>query len=524
MGTLISKIKATWKEMLLYIIFAGILCCLLFIKADYHEDEVYTYNLANAEYGFYPETGVIYSPASQPYLDAMTSNGTFDLRHVWTQQANDTHPPLYYVLVHAVCTLFPNKLSMGYAGSINIIFQMLILYVLRKILMLMFDDKKITYIMSVMYILSAGVLEISTFLRMYVMAMFWVVLFTYIILKNLSEFKLKNYIQLAAVAVCGALTHYYFIVYIFFLSLTTVIIMATKKRIKEILAYIAAMLISGVASCLIFPSMISQIFKRGRGAQSIENLQNSNLISQAKTYFEIISNDLFGGYLWIILCVFAFIGLLSFLYRNYDGEGIHILEKSEKQRYACLLIPSALYILLISKTAPYNTDRYVSPIYPILIIGIMGVLYKCIICYVHKLKSALALFSVLIAVITAIGISNCKWEYLYTSRKEQLENAEIYGKDASAICIYNAVWQMYPYCLEISKCKTVTFYDTGDYDEFINKFDIDNYSGDIAFFLMGMDSDSFVKRFISDYPVYEIEKNNGAGKYGTSIYLKRKAQ
>jgi Gpi18-like mannosyltransferase len=170
--TLINKIRVNGKEILLYVIFAGILCILLLNKVDFHIDELLTYNLANAESWFHPEKGVTYSPASQPFLDAMTSNGTFDLRHVWTQQANDTHPPLYYVLVHAVCTLFPNTFSIRYAGVINIIFQILTLYVVRKILMLMFGDKKITYIMSVMYILSAGILNISTFLRMYVMAMF----------------------------------------------------------------------------------------------------------------------------------------------------------------------------------------------------------------------------------------------------------------------------------------------------------------------------------------------------------------
>jgi hypothetical protein len=522
MGMLVNKIKLKWKEMILYILFAGILCVLFFNKVEFHVDELLTYNLANAESWFNPENGVIYSPASQPFLDAMTSNGIFDLKHVWKQQANDTHPPLYYVLVHAVCTLFPNTLSMRYAGIINIIFQLLILYVYRKILLLLFFDNKNIYIMSVMYILSVGILEISTFLRMYVMAMFWVALFTYIILNNLSGLRLKSYVQLVAVTVSGALTHYYFIVFAFFLSLTFVVIMALEKRIKEILAYISTMLISGGVACLIFPYMIRHIFKTGRGAESIDNLGSSDLISQIKIYFEIISKDLFGGYLLIIFFVVAFSLLLNWLYLNYDGERIIIFEKIEKRQYACLLIPSALYVLLISKTAPYNTSRYVSPIYPILIIGIMGIMYKCMACYVHKLKNALVLFSILISVIVATGISNCTWGNLYSSSKERINNAEKYGENASAICLYDTSWKINPYYLEISQCRTITFYNTTDYDEFINNFDIDNYSGDIAFFLIGIDSDLFIERFTNDYPMYEIEKDNGAWGYGKSIYLERK--
>jgi hypothetical protein len=293
-----------------------------------------------------------------------------------------------------------------------------------------------------------------------------------------------------------------------------------EKRIKEIFAYIVAMIISGAVSCLIFPSMITHIFTGGRGTQSIENLGSSDLISQVNSYFKIISSDLFGGYLLIILFAIAFILLLNSLYINREDESVCVLEKIERRQYACLLIPSALYVLLIAKSAPYNTDRYVSPIYPILIIGIMGILYKCITCYVHKSKNAIALFSVLIAVIVATGLSNCGWAYLYSSSKERLENAEKYGGTASAICIYNSSWRITPYYLEISKCSSVIFYKTTDYDEFINNFDIDDY-GDIAFFLIGLDSDSFIERFTSDYPMYEVEVDNGAWGYGKSIYLKR---
>jgi hypothetical protein len=516
-----NKIKENWKEMLLYILFAGIICILFFNKVDFHVDELLTYNLANAKHWFAPETGVAYSPASRPFLNAMVSDGTFDLANIWARQADDTHPPLYYVLVHAVCTLFPNTFSIRYAGIINIIFQMLILYVFRKLLMLMFGDKRITYIMSIMYILSAGILNISTFLRMYVMAMFWVTLFTYIILYNLSGLRLKNYIQLAAVTVCGALTHYYFIVYAFFLSAVVVVIMAAGKRIREILAYVVTMLISGGISYLIFPTMISHMFQEKHGTRAINNLISSDFISRIKVYFGILSNELFGGYLLIILFVIAFILLVNMLYGNREGERIHVMGKLEKQRYACLLIPSVLYVLLISKTATFIVDRYVSPVYPILMIGIMGVLYKYIICYVQKEKNVVAMFSILMAIITATGLSNCTWDYLNSSSKERLNNAEQYGENTAAICLYDASWKVNTYYLEISQCETVTFYNTTDYDEFISYFNSDNYSGDIAFFLIGVDSDSFVERFTTDYPMYEIELDNGDWTYGKSIYLKR---
>jgi hypothetical protein len=299
--------------------------------------------------------------------------------------------------------------------------------------------------------------------------------------------------------------------------------MAAGKRLKEILAYAAAMLISGGVSYLIFPSMIKHIFKTGNGAASIENLQSSNFVSQLKIYFGMINNEVFGGYLLIILLVLVFMLILNLLYKNQDDEHACVFGKTEIQQYACLLVPSAFYVLLISKTAPFNTDRYVSPIYPILIIGVMGLVYKVIICYLHKQRNAIALLAVLIAVITVGGLSNCEWEYLCRANQERLNNAEIYGENASAICLYRSfcTWRTYKSYLEISKCETSVFYEATNYDEFIGQFDIEDYDGDIAFFLTDTDADSFIERFISDYPMYEVELNNGNWGYGESVYLKR---
>jgi hypothetical protein len=519
---MVKLVRTVWKKLLLYLIFAGIICFLFYRKNDYFVDELLTYNLANAESWFEPENGVTYSPASQPFLDALASNGTFDLIHIWKQQAEDTHPPFYYILVHAICTLFPNTLSVRYAGIINLVFQMLILYVVRKIVMLLFDNSKITYIMSIMYILNAGVLEISTFLRMYVMTMFWVVMFAYIILKNIKEFKIKHYIQLALVAICGALTHYYFIVFAFFLSAVIVIIMLSEKRAKESLLYFVSMAISGGVSCVIFPAMIKHIFTTGRGSESINNLESSDLLIQLEKYFEIINDDLFGGYLIIILSIICFVLLVNWLYTDQDDDGICVFGKIEIQRYLCLIIPVIFYVLVISKTAPYNVGRYVSPIYPILIIVIMGLLYKCISSFFNKEKNALGLFAIMIAIITSVNLSNCTWDNLYESSKARLNNAETYGPISSAICLYESSWKINVWYNEMSQFSTVTFYNTTDYDEFIENFNVDNFEDNIAFFLIDVDVDSFIERFIDDYPQYEVAVDNGSFQYGQSIYLGKK--
>ena len=111
-------------------------------------------------------------------MNALVADGKFNLSNVWTRQSNDVHPPFYYILVHGICTLFPGTFSVQYLAIINIVFQLLIFAVLRAFLRELTSEEKIVNIISVAYMLCPGVLSITTFLRMYVCVIFWILLFT----------------------------------------------------------------------------------------------------------------------------------------------------------------------------------------------------------------------------------------------------------------------------------------------------------------------------------------------------------
>lgn len=73
------------------------------------------------------------------------------------------------------------------------------------------------YISSIVFCLTAGVLEIISFLRMYVMAMFLVTAIAYLIISNIEHFSYKQFILIWITTVCGASTHYYHIAFTVFL-------------------------------------------------------------------------------------------------------------------------------------------------------------------------------------------------------------------------------------------------------------------------------------------------------------------
>ena len=431
------------RTVLLYTTFLIAICFILAQKKDYMVDEFLTYNLSNAASWFSPEDGVVYSPADAPFVKAMASNGKFDLRHVWNQQINDTHPPFYYILVHAVCVLFPGTVSMMYAGVINILFALGTLFLYRKILRMLIDDEVVIFGFSAIFCLSAGVLEIMAFLRMYVMSMFFVTAIAYLIIKNIEHFSVKDFVLLFITIVCGSLTHYYFIVFAFFISSVIGFIMVKEKRIKEIIGYVMTMGSAGIAIYMIFPATVYHIFKRGRGAESIENIKTSNLVEQLKGYMDIINAELFGGLLGFIILMFVVLWLVDLINSKIHKENLIChFDRMKASRYCCLLLPSLGYILLIAKSAPYIVDRYVASIYAVMLAAVWGILYTCFKNVYARTKVRNLIIMCFAALVVILSFKNCDWEYLYRESEERLNNSEVYGENSDAIVLYDYDWKI----------------------------------------------------------------------------------
>lgn len=151
-----------------YVIFTLFMVIVLFNKTNYNIDEIFSYGLANNMNGMVMnfEDGLSYIPAQAPWLSYMTvSNGSqFELPHIWINQAEDVHPPFYYLLLHIVCSFFPGKFSIWFAGGINIVFALLTLWVLRRLAYELTDCHYTVGIVSLYFAISAGILSSVSFL------------------------------------------------------------------------------------------------------------------------------------------------------------------------------------------------------------------------------------------------------------------------------------------------------------------------------------------------------------------------
>ncbi len=445
----------------LYLVFIVLMLFVLSRKQNFMEDELLTYNLANGKGWLAPENGQKYVPAEAPFIEYLTTDGHINIERVWTRQRLDVHPPVYYLLVHLICCVFPNSISIRYAGIVNVIFQLLTLFIIRKLVDRFETDNKIKTIISLTYVLSAGILSISSFLRMYVMLGFWIALITYIHVSNLRDYKIKTCLCIFAVTVLGALTHYHYILFVFFLSLIAGIYALIEKRIKDAIKLVVTMVASGVASYLIFPAMINHMFFEYRGEEAINNLKNGSFFERIADYYDVLSGEMFGGFLVVFICIILFAVILNFVSDNKLTD----ISKEEVRKFLYILIPAVCFFMFVSKTTPNVSVRYMYPIYPIILVGIMILTYKVFVVYIAKEKTRLALFGILMAVCVVSGYFRCNWDWLYLDSVPYVELAESEGLDTDAYCFYTGSWRILPSYLEIVKFRSSTFYDIdSDFD------------------------------------------------------------
>ena len=129
-----------------YMILAGIILIQLlystfmfvYKKNGTHSDEIWSYGLANSYYkpfvylpdGIYQDEyrgGYEGSDITGKWIDGKVMNDyvtvqkgeRFTYGSVYHNQVLDHHPPLYYSILHTICSFFPDRFSFWYAYAIN---------------------------------------------------------------------------------------------------------------------------------------------------------------------------------------------------------------------------------------------------------------------------------------------------------------------------------------------------------------------------------------------------------------------
>lgn len=483
-------------------------------KENLCEDELFSYGSSN--YVGYPlmevENGVAYGKGSTPYEEYLYAHEgeLFNYPNVWRNQGIDVHPPLYYVLVHTVCSLFPETFSIWYAGIINIVFSLITLFVIYLTAVRMSGSRFAACAVCAVFCTIAGIQVANTYFRMYIMAMCWVMCISYIHVNGMYAQKLSRnfYISLGAVSVLAALTHYYCVVFLVFQCIYFGIYMLAKKRYRETLYYAGTMFSAAALSILCFPKMLEQVFSGYRGKESFENFKNVEGYPEALgTMWGYINRELFGGKILYYLIIVAAGLLLLTAWKKFKGiPGLGLL-----------LVPCILYYLLITRIAIYKIGRYLYPVYAVLLLAACLLLIHIVTGLVKGLPGKAAA-GLLLCIIVAGSYKLCYWEYSFKNDAERnaLEAAKRYaGYDCIYIYRQGGMWACAQSYYEVKNYGTLTFVDEEDMTALADRGE----DGLVVYVLSYCDLDKVLREVLKMCPKLERYEQISEMTYTKAFYF-----
>ncbi len=247
-------------------------------KQTFHTDELWSYGLSNSYYrpflfldpkiSLTNEEGQRWDNAGK-WLDGeffgdyltVQEDQRFRYDSVWFNQSKDMHPPLYYSVLHTICSFFPEQFSWYFAFSISVvclcvtqIFLFLLAYEITR-------KRTVSLMVCALYACSVAALFTFTFIRQYSMLTMWCTVIMWLFARIFSsDFNLKKYLApLVIFLLLGAFTQQMILIYIGGITLFSCIYFLIKKRIRTMLVFGLSMTAAVVLYITVWPYALGAV-------------------------------------------------------------------------------------------------------------------------------------------------------------------------------------------------------------------------------------------------------------------------
>ncbi len=485
--------------------------CFVYKKNGYHSDEIWSYGIANNATGpnvFKDNAGEVFvnndkwisGDLFRDYI-VVGEDERFSYGQVVKNASFDYHPPLSFVLLHTICSLFPDSYSQWYGFVLNIaafIFIQVALFLWGRRL---FESDLKALLLCVFYGFSLAALNTMMFVRMYGLAAAFTIISInchYNIFINKECNLIKNLAGIFVATLLGALTLHLYLAFAFFISAMFCVWLLFSKQIKKMLLYITTMLSSVGISILMFPATIEHLFSVA-GDELRQDLAPLNF--DIRCGIGVVVEELFGAsfnpypsYFWIhvaeILLVVIVIALpIGFVCRNenwfnvFGKKVVEIVKNTVRQikntNWFCVIILAAVYFYIvvvaesieIIQSGKY-TNRYFMIVYPAVygvVLYIIDVCCKMLHSWIGKkitgsvikiesfiFKAILPVMSVVI-LLSVYAKSGCYYYFDFSAQCDlKLEDI---ADDADIVVTLREYWLMTCLAHEFRDCNQ--FYATG---------------------------------------------------------------
>ena len=364
---------------------------------------------------------------SDTWVKALTvqENETFSYSSVINSHSQEINPPLQGFIIHTICSLFPNQLSKWFGIIPNIFFFCFTQLALYFLSVKLFKNKYISVIPVILYGFSWGAINSALLIRSYMILTFFTVFNIYlhycflenIIYKNNMKFFKWLLFLMFVTTFLGSLTHYYYLIYAFFVSVLTVFYLFLRKQLKTMYIY-SITLLSGVAlSFVAFPRIINTLLGRDpsySGTAPFQNAIHRSLNEAFNAFLPLLNNDLFAGKGKILLFCMVLLIFIKIFYVFYvielRCEGKQIVVRLKKKAglervqtefvfdevnviWPLLFFSLVFTFSLVAKISPFIENRYIYYTYPVCFVLLTGIIY-CLFYNTNSEKRSIIVFLV----------------------------------------------------------------------------------------------------------------------------------
>ena len=395
----------------------------------------------------------------EQFHDYITVDGkdAFQYLSVYFNVKDDNHPPLHFMALHTVSSLFWGQITPFMGCVVNLAamagVMLLLMKLGRRFAILLHMEEKARFLgifAALLYGLSAGAMATTLLIRMYGMVTFFCVAFFDLCMEKWQEgsFAKKNFL-LIAVAVLGFWTQYFFLFYCILLVAVTVVLLLLEKRFRECLGLVRSMIIAGAVGLMVFPFAISDVFSSSRGVEALGNLGEglSGYGERLAGFFGIFTDRTFSGFLWVLAAMTVM--CLVWKLGGYVRRREHKAETQGNEAWTqigigtgavMLAAPAVGYFLLAARMSPYLVDRYIMPVFPFAALAgalLLAVWTDMAGRYLGEKGRRILAFAVFgtALLVQAVNLAGYDGSYLYKGYGKQEQIAREY-QELPCICIY----------------------------------------------------------------------------------------
>jgi len=409
------------------------------LKQGFHEDESYSFLMSNWS-GWTAGSSAYTNEWKDAsfFSDMLSVSGDelLDMEVVAKNYKSDNHPPLFGYILKFFSTLFTGTFTKWIGLIPNFAVSLAITVMVYGISRTITKDAGAALITAAAWAFSVGAMSAFVFIRMYVYQLLACMLLLFLHFRYRRRFLSGRVpysvcIGLYICTVAAILTHYYSLVFCFFLCGCYLLEILANRKWKSAAVYAVSQLLAVGTAAVVWPLMMDHLFTGTRGAEAV-----GNLLSSSGEYWKHLSSvihklDLrlmggLGSYIlpagFVLLAAFA---LRFHLSRKKRTEGITAIMKRNADELSPMLICALLvvgYVLLTVKAAPYQSGRYYKCIYPVVLIVLFSGYHAVLSRLISRAASRMVLTALVIAmVVSGYSVQTVNYLNLSPGRQEAID-------------------------------------------------------------------------------------------------------